>query len=124
MQQLSAWVTRSDWPQILAAYARCVRITREQTQVYPVNPDLFVVEAEKTLYATLKAAFPETASVSTSVDDFLTAFLPLVPVIADFFVKVMVMAEECSLRENRLGLLQNLVSRARGLADFSKLEGF
>jgi glycyl-tRNA synthetase beta subunit len=58
------------------------------------------------------------------VDAFLKVVQALIPSITAFFEKVMVMAEEKELRENRLGLLQRIASLADGVADLSKLEGF
>ncbi len=58
------------------------------------------------------------------VDDFLSAFLPMIPVINRFFDTVLVMAEDVPLRQNRLGLLQRITALADGVADLSKLEGF
>jgi glycyl-tRNA synthetase beta subunit len=48
----------------------------------------------------------------------------MIPAISKFFDDVLVMAEDQSLRENRLGLLQRIAGMAQGVADFSKLEGF
>jgi glycyl-tRNA synthetase len=116
---LSAWVKRPDWTQILPAYARCVRITRDQTQTYPVTPARFSEPAEKELWAACQAG-----PAAQSVDEFLTGLLPLIPPINRFFDDVLVMAEDPAVRANRLGLLQQISARTRGLADFSKLEGF
>jgi len=41
VKELSEWVAREDWKIILPAYARCVRITRDQTVTYEVDPRLF-----------------------------------------------------------------------------------
>jgi len=54
----------------------------------------------------------------------LNAFLPMIPAINRFFDDVLVMAEDRSLRENRLGLLQRIAALAGGVADLSHLEGF
>ena len=54
--QLSAWVSRPDWNTILPAYARCVRITRDQKEIYPVEESLFTEPAEVDLFNALKAA--------------------------------------------------------------------
>ena len=35
IKELTEWVNRPDWQQILPAYARCVRITRDQTSHLP-----------------------------------------------------------------------------------------
>ena len=41
VEQLAAWVARPDWNTILQAYARCVRITRDQKEIFPVDPTNF-----------------------------------------------------------------------------------
>jgi glycyl-tRNA synthetase beta subunit len=58
------------------------------------------------------------------VDDFLEAFLPMIPVINRFFDEVLVMAEDEAVRKNRLALLQRLSALADGVAEMSRLEGF
>ncbi len=123
VRELSAWVQREDWPQILPAYARCVRITRGQPERYAVNPEAFAEDAERALWEALRKAeaAPRTPG---SVDDFFAAFLPLKPAIERFFDDVLVMAEDETLRRNRLGLLQRIAALADGVADFGKLEGF
>jgi glycyl-tRNA synthetase len=123
VKQLTAWVARPDWSTLLPGYARCVRITRDQKARFIVKPEAFVEAAEKKLFSALeKAEKPKRAF--GSVDDFLNAFVPMIPVVNLFFDKVLVMAEARSMKENRLGLLQRIASLADGIADLSKLEGF
>jgi glycyl-tRNA synthetase beta subunit len=82
-----------------------------------------VEKEEKALFAALKKA--ESASRREgSVDDFLNAFVPMIPAVNAFFDKVLVMAEDKKLQENRLGLLQRIAALANSVADLSKLEGF
>jgi glycyl-tRNA synthetase len=121
--ELATWVKRADWNRILPAYARCVRITRDQTRVFNLLPELLVEPAEKDLWAGLEQAEKRSRRAG-SVDDFLQAFLPLIPEVSTFFDRVLVMAENVQLQHNRLGLLQRIVGLARGAADLSKLEGF
>jgi glycyl-tRNA synthetase len=121
VQQLGAWVKHTDWAQILPAYARCVRITRAQTEQYAVDGALFTEPAEQQLWAAYQTAAAQTVE---SVDSFFAALLPLIPAINFFFDKVLVMADDPAIRANRLGLLQRLAALARGVADLSKLEGF
>ncbi len=121
--ELEAWVRRPDWAQTLQAYARCVRITRDQLQIYPLDPASLVEPAEEALYAALQTAEAR-ARRPGSVDDFLAAVQPMIPAITRFFNEVLVMSDEAALRENRLGLLQRLAALAAGVADLSKLEGF
>ncbi len=123
VRELSTWVQNPNWSTILPAYARCVRITRDQPEVYAVDPALFTDAEEGQLYDALLAA-ERTPRRAGSVEDFLAAFMPMIPVINTFFDKVLVMAEDPAVRKNRLGLLQRIAALAKGAADLSKLEGF
>jgi glycyl-tRNA synthetase len=124
VKELSAWVGRGDWNTILPAYARCVRITRDPgIPRYPVDPGWLAAPEEKSLLAALEKA-EKAPHRRGSVDDFLTAFLPMIPEINRFFDTVLVMDENPALRMNRLGLLQRIAALADGVADFSLLEGF
>jgi glycyl-tRNA synthetase beta subunit len=58
------------------------------------------------------------------VDAFFDTFQPMIEPINTFFDDVLVMAEDETLRENRLGLLQRITELAAGIADLSKLQGF
>ncbi len=123
VSQLTAWIARPDWNTLLQGYARCVRITRDQLEKFTVKPEAFVENAEKGLFAALEDA-EKCVRVSGSVDDFLNAFVPMIPAVNEFFDKVLVMAEAKPVKENRLGLLQRIASLADGVADLGKLEGF
>ncbi|MBW6472683.1 MAG: glycine--tRNA ligase subunit beta [Anaerolineaceae bacterium] len=120
---LLEWIKRSDWEKILPTYSRCVRITRDLKTVYQVSPALLKEDSERELYAGL-------VSVSNfdrrpgSMADFFHIFMPLMPVINQFFDEVLVMVEDQAVRENRLGMLQGIALLAQGVADFSLLEGF
>jgi glycyl-tRNA synthetase len=126
VKELAGWVIRPDWSAILPAYARCVRITRDQDQRYPLDPVRFTEPAEKALYAALLTA--EATSVGNdrlgSPNAFIKALLPMIPAINHFFDDVLVMAEDSALRQNRLGLVQRIASLAHGVADMSRLESF
>jgi glycyl-tRNA synthetase len=123
VKELSKWVARPDWSTILPAYARCVRITRDQTERFEVRPAAFSDPAEKDLYQALEKV-EATPRKPGSVNDLLGYFLPMIPAINHFFEAVLVMAEDPALRSNRLGLLQRISALADRVADFSKLEGF
>ncbi len=123
VKALTAWVSRPDWNTVLPAYARCVRITRDLKERYPVKPELLVEKEEKALLAALETA-ENSPRRPASVDDYLNAFLPMIPAVDRFFDAVLVMAEDRSLRENRLGILQRIAALAEGVAEMSKLEGF
>jgi len=121
--ELATWVRREDWSLILDNYARCVRITRPEATVYPVDSAKFVEEAERELYAAYQAAAAH-LNGDGNVDAFLAAFEPVVPVIQRFFEAVLVNADDPQVRENRLGLLQAIAGLARGRVDLSELAGF
>jgi len=129
VEELSRWVARADWSRILDNYARCVRITRSLEALeerFRLDPARFVRPAEEELYAAYRQARAQITPQST-VDEFLTAFLPLVDVIDRYFAKesgVLVMAEDRALRENRLAQLQHIGALAEGIVDLSRLEGF
>jgi glycyl-tRNA synthetase len=123
VKELTEWTKRSDWSTILAAYARCVRITRDQQKQYPVNPASLVEDVEKDLWQSV-SRFDASGAKFSTVNDFFANFMPVIPVINRFFEGVLVMAEDEQVRANRLGLLQKVSGMAAGTADISKLEGF
>ncbi len=120
---LSAWTSREDWDQILPAFSRCVRITRDLDAVYSVDPEKLEDPAEEALYAALVQA-EKTLAGNDGVDALLNAFLPMIPVVNRFFDAVLVMAEDAAIRQNRLGMLQRIAALSDGIADLSALEGF
>jgi glycyl-tRNA synthetase len=125
-EALSRWVARDDWSRILDNYARCVRITRDFEERFPLDPARFAQPAEEALYAAYQEARAQ-VSPESSVDEFLTTFLPLVDVIDRYFAResgVLVMAADRALRENRLAQLQHIAALAEGIVDLSRLEGF
>jgi glycyl-tRNA synthetase len=125
VKQLETWVQRDDWKTILPAFARCVRITRDQKRTFRVDPKVFLEKEERNLFTALrKAEGVRRGSAHRDPDSLLKAFLPMIPAINAFFDEVLVMARKKPVRENRLGLLQRISALARGTADLSKLEGF
>ncbi|MAS35939.1 MAG: glycine--tRNA ligase subunit alpha/beta [Anaerolineaceae bacterium] len=122
-QQLSEWIKRPDWEPLLDSFARCVRITRSETQQYDIDAAAFAEAQEQALYA----AYQKAASgldASGNVDAFLTAFEPMVPAVTAFFDHVMVNVDDEHLRQNRLALLQAIGNMQTGRADLSQLSGF
>jgi glycyl-tRNA synthetase len=125
-EQLTAWVARDDWSRILENYARCVRITRDLEEQFKLDPARFEQPAEEALFAAYQEAHAE-VSPQSSVDEFLTAFVPLVDIIDAYFAResgVLVMDEDQALCENRLAQLQHIAALAGGIVDLSRLEGF
>lgn len=121
--QLQAWVQRKDWREILPGFARCVRIIRSAgvgEQRGQVSQQLLAEPEEKSLYEALRRQ----PSTFKDVDEFLKAVVALIPPINVFFDKVLVMAEDETVKQNRLALVGQIASLSDGIADLSKLEGF
>ncbi|MFN2297838.1 MAG: glycine--tRNA ligase subunit beta, partial [Anaerolineales bacterium] len=127
-QQLTDWVAKPDWPAVLAAYARCVRITRDVKEKYPVDVERMSEPSEHALWEACQKMSADitamTIAGSLTVDNLLQAFTPHIPTVTKFFEEVLVMADDPAVRNNRLGLLQVIARMPEGVADFSKLEGF
>ncbi len=118
---LHAATQEPDWNQLLDAFARCVRITRAQAELYPLRPDAFTLPAEQALYnAYAVAAAQQDGTLAT----FVTSLRQMVPIINQFFDDVLVMDEDTAVRANRLALLQHIAALTQGLADLSQMEGF
>jgi glycyl-tRNA synthetase len=120
VKDLQSWVERVDWNEILPGFARCVRIVRDQKEIFEIDPSKFIEPAEKQLYR----VFSESEITVSSVTELFSRVIGLLASINKFFDEILVMVDDKDLRENRLGLLQKIVSMADGLADLSHLEGF
>ncbi|MEI8133159.1 MAG: glycine--tRNA ligase subunit beta, partial [Leptolinea sp.] len=122
-KQLNTWVQRPDWNTILPAFSRCVRITRSLKDPFTVQPDTLNQPSEKELLNQI--AWMEKAMLNTSsVDEFLNAFLPAIQPINNFFDAVLVMSENPVEKSNRLGMLQRIAHLPENIVDLSMLEGF
>jgi len=124
VKQLQAWVERADWNAILPGFARCVRIIRSaqvDAKKFKVDPKTLVDAEEKQLYEVIQE---NGRAQPTSVDELFEIVLKLIPSINAFFDKVLVMAEDEKVKQNRLALVGKIASLSEGIADLSKLEGF
>jgi glycyl-tRNA synthetase len=122
VKQLSAWVGRADWSGILPGFARCVRILKTVDGAPNVVTESALVEKEeKDLFAAIQKTV---GGQPSTVDEFLGVVVALIPSINLFFDKVLVMADDEAVRQNRLALVGQIAGLSRGLADLSKLEGF
>lgn len=115
---LTRAIDAEQWPALLDAYARCVRITRDEPAASAVNESLLVEDAEQVLWASVKTA------VVTDMRTFLYQLHRLAPLIGRFFDTVLVMDTNLARRQNRLALLYHIASLPRPFADLSYLDGF
>jgi glycyl-tRNA synthetase len=121
--QLSTWVRRDDWMDLLNAYGRCIRIVRDQEVRFQFEQDVDPEPAAVALREAYRTARAQVSSTS-DVDRLFTALYPMIPSIGGFFDDVLVMHEDRTLRESRLALLQDIWDLGRGVVDVTRLEGF
>lgn len=120
-RELADWTKRETWPQLLDAYARCVRITRKEPP-YALKPETLTPSESVALYGAAHSVREKLKNATLS--EFLTAFQVVIPSITRFFDNVLVMDADNTVKENRLALLQMVADLGKGYADFSKLSGF
>jgi len=101
---------------------RINNILRDQPKA-KVSPDLFVEKEERDLYSAF-SIIEHNAAPMIARGDFVRAqgiIFKLQPVLNTFFERVLVMAEEKKLRQNRLGLLQAIARMLAQAADYSQV---
>lgn len=123
VKSFSAWADTEEFARLLPAYSRSVRIVRDFTQRFELDPARFVEPTTERLYQTYLTT-RERVDGTISLDDLFEAMLPLVDPINTFFDDVLVMHEDRELRENRLALLQRIADLPKGVVDLSKVMGF
>lgn len=109
--------------QTLTAYTRVLNLAKKAEGNNPINPALFVEDAEAVLFAAYQQA-SESALQSKQNRDYqavLNALTELKAPIDAFFAAVMVMAEDEKIKMNRLSLLKGIADLMRGVADASKI---
>ena len=121
--QLTAWVKREDWADLLNAYGRCIRIVRDQAERFEYQPELDPEPAAAALRKAYETARSQ-VEPDSDVDRLFTAVHPMIPAIDRFFDEVLVMHEDQALRQSRLGLLQDIWALSHGIVDVTRLEGF
>ena len=122
---LAAAVVQADWSEVFTAYARCVRITRQLPGRLEINPGAYVEEVEMTLhmaYAGAAAIMQEGGGEPAAV--LWPTLRRLAAPINAYFEKVLVNAEDETLRAARLALVQQIAVLPAAVADLSKLQGF
>ncbi len=122
-ETLSNWLLKPEWQDLLPAYSRSVRITRDLVGEFPVLPEQMLEPEEKALFTALQKA-ERRLEQEGNFEAALSEVNTLVEPINTFFGKVLVMAEDESLRKTRLGMLMRIAGLLKHYADFSALEGF
>ncbi len=130
LQALERFGQEDDFAQAVLTFKRADNIIRKQGEQAQVDllagyrEDLFVEPQEKALAQALTQMQPRWEALweKEDFDQLFGLLRELRPVVDDFFDHVMVMSEDQALRQNRLNMLQELVTRLSVLADFSALQ--
>uniref|UniRef100_A0A3B6T784 glycine--tRNA ligase n=2 Tax=Triticum aestivum TaxID=4565 RepID=A0A3B6T784_WHEAT len=123
--EMEAFSRTEDFPKIVEAYSRPVRIIRGKQieSAWEVDASVFEKDEEKALWSAYLEAVDK-IHPGVDVKTFVEASLLLIQPLEDFFNNVFVMAEDEKIRNNRLALLQKVASLTKGIADLSVLPGF
>jgi glycyl-tRNA synthetase beta chain len=117
---------------LAAAYKRANNILRQNSQGpaslengVVVRTELLTDGAERSLLERLQRTEGEVRLKlqNGEFEDSLRKMVGLKPAVDEFFEKVLVMAEDAAVRQNRLSLLAHLVGLFRSVADLSQLQG-
>ena len=106
------------------AYARCARITRSVEGLLELNSDAYAEEVEHKLHEAYLEANLKLADAKEPADKLGSVLKALQKPINAYFDKVLVNAEDATLRNARLALVQSIARLPEKVADLSKLQGF
>ena len=121
---LSELVRQPWWADAFVAYARCARITRNLDGVLPLNPAAYVESVEQQLHDAYTAAQTVLTSSAEPAAILGEQIQALQSPINAYFEKVLVNAEDETVRKARLALVQRIAALPVAVADLSKLQGF
>ena len=127
LEALSTIVGHADFAPLAAAFKRVVNIVEKQGKgvaAGTANPQKFTDEPERNLHTAFTQARNRVSEYMKS-DDFSAALREITglkPAVDTFFDKVMVMAEDAELRENRIRFLTEIGALFNQVADFSKIQ--
>lgn len=94
---------------------RVLRILKEDVTVN-IDENLFVIDAEKSLYKAIKSV-----EFDGDYNKYLQDLININPIVTKFFDDVLVMDKDEKIKNNRLALLSELKNKYIMLTDFSKL---
>jgi glycyl-tRNA synthetase beta chain len=108
---------------LAVSHKRIKNILKDRKETLPFHPDRLRDDAERALGGRLEAARPEIESARLRRDPgaALRSIAALREPLDRFFQEVMVLAEDRSLRDNRVALLQEIAALFLAVADFSEL---
>ena len=118
-----------DFEPLAAAFKRTANILKQAKKNNfavsdTVDENLFKEEAEKKLYLSIRNIEGKVKTFMEAKDymSVLKEMVTIKPDVDDFFIKVMVMAEDSLLRQNRLSILKYIENLFFKVLDFSQLQ--
>ncbi|MCB0069351.1 MAG: hypothetical protein KDD77_19445, partial [Caldilineaceae bacterium] len=112
------------WGDAFTAYARCARITRALDATLALNAAVYAESVESALHDAYIAAAATLESAVEPAAALGGVLVGLQAPINAYFERVLVNADDESLRQARLALVQHIARLPAGIADLSKLQGF
>ena len=115
--------TGEDFRKLALAFKRVMNITTDR-EGETVDPALFREPAERALHeaaGVFRRQLEENLPAHRIRESF-EAMLPVSDVLENFFIDVLVMADDPAIRANRIALLKDLGREFLALADLSKLQ--
>ncbi|KAF0125084.1 MAG: glycyl-tRNA synthetase beta chain [Elusimicrobia bacterium] len=126
IKDINSLRSNPDFSGIAAAFKRSKNILKQSKSALSGSPDegIFEKDEERALYGDIKAMGGRLKKHVAARDYArgLSELLAIKPSLDNFFDKVMVMAEDPKVRDNRLNLIKSLVSLVEGVADLSQLQ--
>ncbi|MGB9472953.1 MAG: glycine--tRNA ligase subunit beta [Candidatus Acidiferrum sp.] len=128
LKALKAIRKSKNFEPLAVSFKRVRRILEKASlgdEVLTINKDLFEKDAERELYAAMRKAAGKVSEDKRAgrYQEALEEIAGLRKAVDQFFLDVMVMAEDEAVRKNRLALLGELLREFTTIADFSELAG-
>jgi glycyl-tRNA synthetase beta chain len=123
MNALVAFRSEAAFEPLAEVFKRAINITKAYTGPLAVSEALFEHDEERVLHKAAGEVSGRVASAAKSgkYGEAFGEMARLQPLVSAFFEKVLVMAKDEKVKNNRLALLKNLSSMFAGVADFSKV---
>lgn len=126
IRDINSLRSNPDFSGIAEAFKRSKNILKQSKSSLSGSPDegAFEKDEERALYGDIRAMGGRLKEHVAARDYArgLSELLAIKPNLDNFFDKVMVMAEDPKVRDNRLNLIKSLVSLIEGVADLSQLQ--
>lgn len=122
IQALNAISTQPSFPLLAGSFKRVMNIIKDH-QTAAVEPERFEVKEENSLYDSYKQVSMEAQPMIDRQDyeEAMGVILKMKEPVDLFFDKVMVMADNIDIRQNRLNLLKAIANLFLQVGDFSKM---